>query len=401
MKKFKLQNGLTVILVNRPSKTFAIEVNVGIGSNYESDKIRGISHFIEHMLFEGTKKRTSFQIANEIESVGGEIGAFTSNVRTCFYIKAIKKHYKKSFDVLLDILTSPAFDDKMIEKERKVILSEVKMREDEPRYYQWQLLQTTMFKDYPAKHPIIGYRETIQKMSREDIISYFKKNYNASNMILTYVGDTKGVLNDLKSYFSKIPSGKKAKVVLNKEKRPKKNSSKKVIRDISQAYMVRGFLSVPRFHKDSYVLDVIHALLGRGLSGKLFDEIRQKHGLAYDVGSHNEAEKDYGFYAVYVNTDKKNLIKAKDLIKKVFSELNDLTPKELKEAKTYIEGDFIMEEEDNQKFADEIAFWENTGDSSMIKSYLKNIKKVTKKDILRVRDKYLYGPCTEIVISKK
>src|SRR3989338_4535568 len=157
MKKYKLKNGITLLYEKKPSKSAAVEIMVKVGSNYEDKRIRGISYFIEHMLFEGTKKRkTSLEISNEIEKLGGEMNAYTSNEVTAFFVKVLGKHFEKALDVLSDIIQNPLFDEKMVDKERKVLLKEINMVTDEPRFHQWILFTKTLFKKHPAKHPTYG-----------------------------------------------------------------------------------------------------------------------------------------------------------------------------------------------------------------------------------------------------
>ena len=167
MKKTNLKNGLTLIEEKKDTASVSIVITVKTGSNNETKKILGISHFIEHMLFEGTAKReNSTIIANEIEKLGGDLNAYTSNEKTCFYIKVPKKHFDKALDILSDILQNPVFDKKSIEKERGIILKEINLVNDEPRFYQWILFQRTLFKKYPTKNPAYGTRAAVKKITR-------------------------------------------------------------------------------------------------------------------------------------------------------------------------------------------------------------------------------------------
>lgn len=165
--------------------------------------------------------------------------------------------------------------------------------------------------------------------------------------------------------------------------------------------MVLGYKAPVREDKDSYVLDVIKAILGRGQSGKIFDEIRNKRGLAYDVGVHYESAVDYGYIAVHVNTDKKNINKCMKIILAEFQKLKNITDKELKEAKDFLEGDFFLQNEDNFQYADQLGFWELVKDSKLMNEYIKKIKKVTKKDIINAVNKYLGKNYTLAIIEQK
>ena len=185
-----------------------------------------------------------------------------------------------------------------------------------------------------------------------------------------------------------------------KEPRQKKPMIKIEKKKILSSYIVLGYKTPTRLQKESYVLDVIRAVLGRGQSGKLFNEIRAKRGLAYDVGVQHEPSTDYGFFAVYLGTDKKNISIAKKIILEEFSKLKNISEKDLKEAKDYLEGEFLMQNEDNFHMADKLAFWELIKDASLAKEYLKKVKKVKKEDIARVVNKYLNKNYTMAVIKQ-
>ena len=389
MRKIKLSNGLTVVLCKKRSDSMAIQVVVRSGSINEEDKNRGVSHFIEHMLFEGTKNKTAIQIANDIESLGGTLGAYTSAEKTCFYAKVLRKHVNIALDVLSDIVKNPLFDEKAIEKEREVILSEVNMKKDEPRFYQWSLFQRTLFKDFPLKHPVIGYEKTVKSMKRKDFVEFFNEHYVGSNMILLIVGDTDRIEKVVKAAFADIPKKISPRLICKKEKIKKSVKVTKEKRPITQTYMVIGYVAADRTNKESYVFDVIQAILGRGLSGRLFDELRTKRGLGYDVGSHYEDNKMYGFFAAYATVEKKNAKLAKDIILKEIQRVDELSEKELREAKMFIEGGFRLDNEDNSHLADTLGQFEHIKDAVMINDYINNIKKVTIKDISNVKQKYL------------
>jgi len=400
MKKVVLNNGLTVIFEHRNTDTVGVEVCVNAGSNNEPQNLSGVSHFIEHLVFEGTKHRTAFQISNDIEGLGGEIGAFTSNERTCFYVKSLPKHFSKSLDVLADIIQNPTFSQKSIEKERKVVLSEISMMHDQPRFYQWELFQKTLFKKHPARIPIIGTEKTVKAMTRKDIVKYHSRFYVANNIVLSIVGNVKNPIAIVKKKFSglkqkELPAG-------HLEIEPPMESPVEAVekRQIEQSYLVLGYKTVPRTHRDSYTLDVIRALLGKGLSGRLFTEIRTKRGLGYDVGVHHEVNAGYGFFAVYVSTEKNNVELCKSIILREFNKLSKLTKCELNDAKNFLEGEFLIENEDNQRLADTLAFWENAGNVYLVNSYLKNIRRVTAKDVAGVVKRYFTKNYALAVVSQ-
>ena len=399
MKRFVLKNGLTVLLNQRPTNSVAIDVTVKVGSNDEPLKLKGISHFIEHMLFEGTKNRTTQQIANEIESVGGDINALTSSERTAYYIVILSKYFDIALDVLSDLIQNPLFDEKMVDKERKVILNEVSLTLDDPKIHQWILFQKTLYKKHPCRYPVYGTIEAVSNLKRKDLFDFYSKYYVPNNIIISIAGNVdKEVIKKIEKAFSfskkSVPETKK--VIEPKSTKPLKFIEK---RKISQSYMVLGYKTVPRTHPDSFVLDVIKSILGRGQSSKLFQEIRTKRGLAYSVGFHYEAGIDYGWVAVYVSTDKKNITKTKDLALKEIQGLRKISDNDLKDAINFIEGDYLLSNEDNHSLSNTMSECELIGQPSLIKNYITKIKKVKKEDIKRVAKKY-FKNFTHIIIKQ-
>lgn len=400
MHKEILSNGLTLLVVRRASKVATIMVTVKTGSNNETKKEKGVSHFVEHMLFEGTKARTSIEITKAIEGIGGDIGAFTTNEETCFYVRVLPKHLNIAVEILFDIIKNPAFNRREIEKERSVILNEINLKNDEPRFLQWELFLRNLFRDMPTSFSISGTRESVQKVTREMLVDYHKKYYAPNNMILTYVGanvDKRQIVRK----FSCLKRQRTAECCWKTKEIGRQE--KFVCREISQSYLVFGYRTQPRVHKDSYTLDVIRAVLGRGMSGLLVHEIRTIKGLAYEVGCHHEANKFYGFFSIYLSTDKKNITKCNRIIRKHMTRLKTrpVSKNELTEAKNFLEGEFTIEMEDNQKFATALAIWEYSGLGDDLNEYVHNIKKVKREDILRIAKKYFRNNyCLTIVRQK-
>mgnify|MGYP006285926187 CR=1 FL=1 len=397
MRRTTLSNGLTLLHQETKDDTFAAALLIKVGSNHETEKEYGISHFIEHMLFEGTKTRTALDISREIEGLGGEIGAYTANERTCYYLKALTKHAERSADVMLDIITDPLFSDKIMEKERNVILSEINMRHDEPRYLQWDLLLSALFKDLPLGHPIIGNTKNIKGLKVEDLEAFFRKHYVASNMTLSVVGPRK-VLDMMKNKFSSIPKGKPNRL---RYRYPylRKRKLRREKRKIKQSYSVFGYRTVPLMHKDAAALEMIRSILSKGMSGRIFDELRNKRGLAYDLGAHHNPAVNYGFFAFYVSTEPRNLSLCHRLIRKEIEKVSALTDKEFIEAKNFLEGEIIMEKEDKSDLADNLAFWDYAGDPRYKDNFLRALKKVGVKDIRDTARRYFGKDYARVIIG--
>ena len=402
MKKYRLKNGITIIFDKNYSKSVAVEVMFKVGSNFESAQLAGISHFLEHMLFEGTKNRKdSREIANEIEKYGGEFNAYTTGDRTGFFIKIINKRFDVALDILSDMVANPIFDKKVIEKEKQVVLKEINMVTDDSRLHQWILFQKTLFEKHPAKNPTYGTVEAVKNFDRKNVSDYYSAHYIPNNMVISIVGNVKNAKEKVEEYFGCLKPGKLLKRADVKE--PVQTKIKKFVekKKTLNSYMVLGYKTVSRMHKDSYVIDVISAILGRGQSGWMFDEIRNKRGLAYQVGVNSENESDYGMFAVYTGLDKKNIEKAKEIILQQFRRLKRISKNDLKEAKTYIEGNHTLQMEDNFHHSDNLAVWETIKDAKLAYSYLKNIRKVTVNDVKRVAEEYLNDKYTLAVIKQE
>ena len=402
MKKCRLKNGITLIFEKNSSRSVAVEVMFKFGSNFESKKMAGIAHFLEHMLFEGTKNRKdSREIANEIEKYGGEFNAYTTGDRTAFFIKIIKKRLGTALDILSDMVANPIFDERVIEKEKQVILKEINMVTDDSRLHQWVLFQKTLFDRHPAKNPTYGTANSVKSFDRKNVADYYYSHYIPNNMVISVIGNAKNVKASIQKYFGNLKPRNQIKRAVVKEPLQKKIKKFVEKKKTLNSYMILGYKTVHRLHKDSYALDVIAAILGRGQSGWIFDEIRNKRGLAYQVGVNDENEMDYGMFAVYTGLDKKNIEKAKEIILQQFRRLEKTSRKDLEEAKTFIEGNHALETEDNFARADNLAVWETIKDAKLADSYLKNIKRVTINDVKRAAKKYLNNKYTLVVIEQE
>jgi predicted Zn-dependent peptidase len=389
---------LTIITAYSPTKTASLLVAVRAGSSFERAELNGITHFVEHMVFEGTKKRNALEITNAIEGIGGEIGAYTTSERTCFYIKLVPRHLARALEVLLDIMQNPLFAKPSIEKERKVIINEINMKHDEPRFYQWELFMKILFPNHPISYPISGTKQSVASIDRSKLLDYYNKYYVPGNMKIVYAGPNQArIEKQIARLFGKIKPGN----ISVEYKAPLKGCGKKSARrDVNQSYMVFGYQTVARKNSDSYALDVARAVLGKGLSGRIVEEIRAKKGLAYEVGCQHEAGIDFGLFAIYLSTDEKNLAKCESIIKRHFLKLKRVTDKELEEAKNYLEGEFLIEMEDNRKYADALAFWDFCGLGINLEDYIKRIRFVSRKDVSRVAKKY-FSPRPAIAIIRQ
>ncbi len=394
-----LPNGLTVIFEKKNSNSVAIEVNVKTGSCNEPRKLAGVSHFLEHLLFTGTNKRKdAIAISREIDRIGGEFNAATSHERTFYYTVVPKKHFNIGVEVLADMMQNTLFNDSF-EKERDVILKEISFTNDNPRSYQWLLFYKALFEKHPAKFPIYGSIETIKNMKKEWVIDYYKNHYIPNNMSIAIVGDVSNPFDKIEKEFTFSP-GKLPKQEKIDEPLQKKPKNVIEIRKTEDSYMVFGYKVPSRSNPHSYSLDLIKAILGGGMSSRLFEEIRIKRGLSYGVSAQHDSNVGFGTFAITLNAhkDKKEIIK--DIILKEIDNLKNLDEKSLEEAKNYIEGNYLLENESNSNRASTLNGWQMVKDPREAEEYISKIKRVKKEDIVEAADLYLNENYTFAVLQQ-
>jgi predicted Zn-dependent peptidase len=387
-KQTKLKNGLKILAVPMPNtRSVTILALVGAGSKYERKDKNGLSHFLEHMYFKGTKKRPkAIDISREIDGVGGIINAFTGKDFTGYYVKVDYPHYEMALDVVADIFLNSTLKQQEIERERGVIIEEIKMSEDAPFEYIENIWEKVLYGDQPAGWDIAGTRKTIATIKRQDFIKYINNFYVASNTVLVVAGHIKekDIIPKVKKYFKKANSKKalaKKKVQENQLK-PSKLYFKKDTQQTHLAVGVRGFNS---FDDKRYALQVLANILGGNMSSRLFQELREKRGLAYYVGTRVEVNPDTGYLTTFSGIDHKNIQLVVDLILKEYNKIARQGPNEIeiKHAKEYIKGilRLSLEESDNiASFYGMQALMEKS--ISTPEEKIKNIEKVTKQNII-------------------
>ena len=399
MIKRTLKNKITVIFERKPIETVTIEILVKVGSTYETKKLSGISHFIEHVLFE-TKTRDAGSISAEIDKIGGEINAFTWKENTSFFIKVPNKHFELALEVLSDIIKNPIFKEESIERERKIILDEIKLWRDEPMYYQWILFEKALFSDNPIGNPAYGNSDSVSSMTKHDLLNFYKKYYVPDNMVISVVGNVpdvfKKVNNKFSDFFGKLSE---QDVKFKEEKTEMKELNE--IRDMSHSYMIIGYRAPRRSSEESYVFEIINTILGYGMSSWLFNEIRTKRGLGYGVGVNYEPGKEYGYIAAHVTTDKKKMPEVKKIILEQFQKLKSINDKQLNEAKESVAGQFILNNEEGTKLAHLLCYWEMVDKVERVRNYLNKINSVSKSDIAKAVDKYFKDDCCIVTIEQK
>ncbi len=387
-KKTVLKNGMRIISVPmKDNQTVTMMVLVEAGSKYETKEINGISHFLEHLCFKGTEKRpTALDITKELDGLGAQSNAFTSEEFTGYYAKAHKKHLPKLLDVISDIYVNSVFNSEEIEKEKGVIIDEINMYEDLPMRHVQDIFMHTLYGDQPAGWNIAGDKEKVKNMTRGDIVSYREKLYVAEATTIVVSGggfDTKKLVKDIENKFANIADKNKGtkKKVKNGQKTPNVLVEQK---KTDQTHLVLGVKTYDMHNANNPALSVLSGILGKGMSSRLFQKLRDEMGVGYYVSAGNHAFTDHGFFSV--NTGVCN-DRAKEVIKAILEECKKLTTeevpeKELKKVKDFITGNFVLALESSDSFAEFYGLQEivhkEIKDSNKV---IQDINKVTAKDV--------------------
>ncbi len=355
-KKTILDNGLRVIVAPMEgTKTATVLVMVGTGGKYETRKTSGISHFLEHLFFKGTKKRqTTMKITESLEILGADYDAFTSKEYTGFYAKTASFNFDKSAEIISDILINSLFSKEEIERERGVILEEIKMIKDDPPRYVGDLFEILLYGDTPAGWDIGGTTETVGSITRKQILKYFKSQYVAKNIVICVAGavNETDVLREIKKYFGDFNGRdfKRKELVKEKQEKPQVLLYNK---KTDQTHISLGVRAYNMVHADRHVLALLGVILGGGMSSRLFTSVRGNLGLAYYIYSSSDMYTDSGYFTTQAGIDANNLEKAVSIILGEYKKIAEqgVLEAELQKVKDYIKGRMIMSLESSSAMA--------------------------------------------------
>ncbi len=361
----------------------------GTGSKYEVKRINGISHFLEHLFFKGTKKRPKpADIFNALDRIGSQHNAFTSKEHTGYYVKASAKHFDISLDIVSDILLNPIFKAEEIEKERGVILQELSMYEDDPPRQVYQTFEGLLYGDQPAGWDTGGYPDTVKKITREDIIKYRHSHYTSSNAVVVVAGniDVENTFSKIEKAFSKMPDGRKVEKLKVKElqNKPKVKFKKK---DVDQTHVRIGVRGFNMFDERRYPMMVLQTILGGNSSSRLWMELREKLGLTYYVGASAEEYTDTGYLVTSAGVPHEKLPEVAKKIVQVLKEVkkNGVSQKDMDFAKEYLRGSMALAFESTDEVASFLAGQELFYKKVMTpEDILAKIEKVKRSDIIKV-----------------
>ncbi|MFZ5813768.1 MAG: M16 family metallopeptidase [Bacillota bacterium] len=346
-RKTTLPSGLRVVTEEIPHvRSVSVGVWVGAGSCFETPEEMGVSHLIEHMLFKGTERRTARQIAQAIDGRGGTLNAFTSKEHTCYYAKVLDEHLPVALDLLADMLLHSRFDATDLEREKGVILEEIKMYEDVPDDLVHDLFATAMWREHALGRPIVGTAETVQSLSREAILAFMHRHYVPGNMVVAVAGhvEHEAVVAMVDRAFGQMagrPEGMVWPAVPGRVERPVALVRPK---EIEQTHLVLGTRALPQEDDRIYALHLLNTVLGGGASSRLFQEIREQRGLAYSVYSYHSSFRTTGNFAVYAGVSPKMVGPVLDLVTGLLEQAGreGISTEELAEAKEQLKGQIML-----------------------------------------------------------
>jgi len=389
IRKHVLPNGIRLVCERIAYvQSVAIGIWVGCGSRYEEERVSGISHFIEHMAFKGTGCRTASQLAEAMDAIGGDLNAFTDKEHTCFYARVLSEHLPIAVDILSDMLLHSAFPEEELEREKHVVLDEIHRHEDSPDDLVHDLLAGALWKEHPLGRPVIGTPEAVGALTRQDLLDYVARHYTAGRTVISVAGhfDPQQLLPMIAEAFGGMDHTQREPPPPDL---PAHTTPSIISRDTEQVHFCLGTKGFPQQDKRRYPLAVMDTILGGGMSSRLFQEIREKRGLAYNIGSYTNSYRDAGMFVIYGGTGPEYVEQVMDLIQAEIQKIRT-TPvpdEELERARNQIKSSLIMAQESmfsRMSFAgkSELTY----GRVIPLKEIIRMVEKVTPADICAVAE---------------
>ena len=387
IKREVLPNGLT-ILTERMEHIRSVSMGIWVksGSRHEDPQVNGISHFVEHMVFKGTTNRSAEDIARQVDSIGGNMDAFTGKETICFNIKVLDEHLPIAVDVLSDMVMHPVFDVKEITRVRGVILEEIKKDEDNPDYLVHEIFTQNFFKDHPLGKPILGTKETVRRFDQGAVLGYYGSKFAPGNLIISAAGhiDHDEFVELLRKQFGQLPAGSNGW-----HDTPPKINSRIILRNKKSLEQVQICVGVPAYsisHEKRYVSYILNTLLGGGMSSRLFQNVREKQGLVYSIFSELNPFRDAGLLSVYAGSSRDSALKVVRAIVNEFHQLkaSAVSEEELKRAKDQLKGSLMLSLESSTARMSNLARQEMYYDRFFsMDEIIQRIQAVTVEDLLQ------------------
>jgi len=393
--KTVLDNGIRVVSHEMPEhRSVSLGIWVENGSRHESAAQNGISHFIEHLLFKGTERRSAAQIAEEMDAVGGVLNAFTSKEHTCYYAKVLDENLPLAVDLLTDIFLHSNFDAEEIERERSVILQEISQAEDTPDDFVHDLFSLDFFKDHPIARPICGREETVNSFQRADFLDFFKVRYKPRRVIVAAAGNFRhdALARQMGELLGGVTDGANGAELpaLDGERVPVMGSGVYPHnKALEQAHLCLGVAGIPQAHPKRYIAYVLNTLLGGGMSSRLFQEIREKRGKAYSVYSFSSSYKDAGYFGVYAGTSVESSAEVVELILQELKKMaaGEIREEELNRTRGQLVGSMMLGLESTDSWMSHIARNEiYYGQPVATEEICQRIRAVSRDDVVELAD---------------
>ncbi|MBF0331677.1 MAG: insulinase family protein [Candidatus Omnitrophica bacterium] len=352
-QKSVLSNNLRVISNQlKDRESVSVGVWVGVGGRFENDPEKGAAHYLEHILFRGSLKYSCNDIKGKIEGVGGTLNAFTGEEQTCYYAKVPTKHLDQTLDILCDMVFFPLIQKNDLERERTIIQEEIKMYKDLPQYYVLELLDGLVWPGHPLGQSLAGTKETVGAMTQKDLRGFHRAHYTPDNVVISACGNFshEWLVDFLEHKLGNFPTQKMASSLRfkGKQRAPRVSFFRK---PTEQMHLAMGFPSLRADHPDIYAQALLNVILGGNMSSRLFDELREKRGLAYSVYSTTKTYDDTGLFMIKAGVDNKKLLEAVDVIMKLLRQLRRSGVKNLEfsRAREYFLGQFVLGLEDTME----------------------------------------------------
>jgi predicted Zn-dependent peptidase len=399
VRRTVLPSGLRIVTEEVPSvRSAAIGIWVNVGSRDETPAVAGASHFLEHLLFKGTTRRTALEISATMEAVGGEMNAFTSKEYTCFYARVIDTDLPMAIDVVSDLITSSIVSALDVDAERKVVLEEIAMRDDDPSDLVHDLYAETYYGDTTLGRPILGTIKSIKEMSRSSVFNYYKKKYLPQDLVVAVAGNIKhkrvvAMVEDALSRDNFLDVKGTPQIRLNTPVKTKPMQSVGLLtRKTEQAHMFYGMEGVARSDDRRFAMGVLASALGGGMSSRLFQEIREKRGLAYSVYAYAQQFAGSGQIGFYAGCNPTKAIEVVEIIREILADVaeNGMSHEEIERAKGAVRGSLVLSQEDSGSRMSRIGKNEIVyGQVMGFDDILKAISRVNPTDVREIASEYL------------
>jgi predicted Zn-dependent peptidase len=386
IRTYTCQNGVRVVLEHIPTvRSVAIGIWIGTGSRNENEQNNGISHFLEHMFFKGTTTRTAREIAESFDRIGGQVNAFTSKEYTCYYAKVLDNHANFALEMLADMFFHSTFVDEELQKEKNVVLEEIKMYEDTPDDLVHDLLSKASYQNHPLGYPILGTEQTLATFTGDTLRQYMQETYTPDRVVISVAGNVDDTfIKEIEKYFGSFTTKQTNQPLTPPTFYPNKIARQK---DTEQVHLCIGFNGLPVGHDDIYSLIILNNILGGSMSSRLFQEVREQRGLAYSVFSYHSAYQDSGMLTIYGGTASHQLDVLFETIKETVQKLKEdgITQKELENSKEQMKGNLMLSlESTNSRMSRNGKNELLLGRQRSLDEIIESIDQVTKESVDRI-----------------